>query len=59
MKEIDVMEVIFIYVDIKPQMANNLRDSYYALKTVEIGFNIAAIAKNSDFWRLEVKIGGQ
>ena len=42
-----------------PQMANNSRDSYYALKTVGIGFNIATIAKNSDFWRLEVKIEGQ
>ena len=40
-------------------MANNFRDSFYALKTVENGFNIATIAKNSDFWRLEVKIGGQ
>ena len=40
-------------------MATNFKDSYYALKSVGIGFNIATIAKNIDFWSMEVKNGGQ
>ena len=36
-------------------MANNFKDSYYALKTVEIGVNIATIAKKYRF----LEAGGQ
>ena len=40
-------------------MANNFKDSYYALKTVEIGVNIATIAKKYRFfggWRSKMEI---
>ena len=40
-------------------MANNFKDSYCALKTVEIGVNIATIAKKYRFfggWRSKMEI---